>query len=53
MLLCGAIMGSRNKFAALEAMRREKAALAKHEMDCWLAERPNGSDLGKLLLLQK
>jgi hypothetical protein len=31
-------MDSRNKFAALEAMCREKAALAKNEMDYWLAE---------------
>ena len=31
-------MDSRNKFAALEAMCREKAALAKKEMDYWLAE---------------
>jgi hypothetical protein len=34
----GPIMESRNKFAALEAMCREKAALAKKEMDYWLAE---------------
>jgi hypothetical protein len=34
----GAIMNSRNKFAALEAMCRERAALAKKEMDYWLAE---------------
>jgi hypothetical protein len=31
-------MESRSKFAALEAMCREKAALAKKEMDHWLAE---------------
>jgi hypothetical protein len=31
-------MDSRNKFAALEAMCREKAALAQKEMDYWLAE---------------
>jgi hypothetical protein len=31
-------MDSRNKFAALEAMCREKAALAKKEMDYWLVE---------------
>ena len=31
-------MDSRNKFAALEAMCREKADLAKKEMDYWLAE---------------
>jgi hypothetical protein len=31
-------MESRSKFAALEAMCREKAALAKKEMDYWLAE---------------
>src|SRR4051794_9025571 len=36
--LNGAIMYSRNKFAALEAMCRERAALAKKEMDCWLSE---------------
>jgi hypothetical protein len=34
----GAIMDSRNKFAALEAICRERAALAKKEMDYWLAE---------------
>ena len=38
MLLVGSIMDSRNKFAALEVMCREKAALAKKEMDYWLAE---------------
>ena len=32
------MMDSRNKFAALEAMCREKAALAKKDMDYWLAE---------------
>jgi hypothetical protein len=31
-------MDSREKFAALEAMCREKAAFAKREMDYWLAE---------------
>ena len=31
-------MDSRSKFGALEAMCREKAALAKKEMDYWLAE---------------
>ena len=31
-------MESRSKFAALEAMCREKTALAKKEMDYWLAE---------------
>jgi len=31
-------MESRSKFAALEGMCREKAALAKKEMDYWLAE---------------
>jgi hypothetical protein len=36
--LNGAIMYSRNKFAALEAMCRERAALAKKEMDYWLSE---------------
>ena len=34
----GAIMYSRNEFAALEAMCRERAALAKKEMDYWLSE---------------
>jgi hypothetical protein len=34
----GSIMDSGNKFAALEAMCREKAALAKKEMEYWLAE---------------
>ena len=34
----GVIMDSRSKFGALEAMCREKAALAKKEMDYWLAE---------------
>jgi hypothetical protein len=36
--LNGAIMYSRNKFAALEAMCRERAALARKEMDYWLSE---------------
>ena len=31
-------MDSRSKFGALEAMCREKAALAQKEMDYWLAE---------------
>jgi hypothetical protein len=34
----GTIMDSRNKFAAMEAMCREKASLAKKETDYWLAE---------------
>ena len=29
---------SRNRFASLEAMCRERAALAKKEMDYWLSE---------------
>ena len=36
--LNGAMMYSRNKFAALENMCRERAALAKKEMDHWLSE---------------
>ena len=31
-------MYSRNKFAALENMCRQRAALAKKEMDYWLSE---------------
>jgi hypothetical protein len=34
----GAMMCSRNKFATLENMCRERAALAKKEMDYWLSE---------------
>jgi hypothetical protein len=35
----GALMdNSRNRFASLEAMCRERAALAKKEMDYWLSE---------------
>ena len=36
--LNGAMMYSRNKFAALENMCRKRAALAKKEMDHWLSE---------------
>jgi len=36
--LNGAMMYSRNKFAALENMCRQRAALAKKEMDYWLSE---------------
>ena len=31
-------MYSKKQFAALEAMCREQAALAKKQMDCWLME---------------
>jgi hypothetical protein len=31
-------MNSKDQFAALEVMRRERAALARREMEYWLAE---------------
>jgi hypothetical protein len=34
----GAVMDSRSRFAALEAACRDRAALAKKEMDYWLSE---------------
>jgi hypothetical protein len=36
--LLGSSMSSKDQFAALEVMSRERAALAKKEMEYWLAE---------------
>ena len=36
--LLGSSMNSKDQFAALEVMCRERAALAKKEMEYWLAE---------------
>ena len=38
---------SRNRFASLEAMCRERAALAKQEMNYWLAEANEWKQLRK------
>jgi hypothetical protein len=41
-------MYSRKQFAALELMSRERAALAKKEMEYWLAEAEEWKDLTDL-----
>ena len=40
-------MSSKDQFAALEVMCRERAALAKKEMEYWLAEAEEWKQLGE------
>jgi hypothetical protein len=42
-------MNSKDQFAALEVMCRDRAALAKKEMEYWLAEAEEWKQLGESL----
>ena len=43
----GSSMSAKDQFAALEVMSRERAALAKKEMEYWLAESEEWKQLGQ------
>ncbi len=45
--LLGSSMNSKDQFAALEVMCRERAVLAKREMEYWLAEAEEWKQLRK------